>query len=160
MKRFVLVSFLVATIMATAIYLTIPNISTATTYFGEKIRTSLFTGLLTVGSFLLSLKVFIIVKFKETVFDTEEYKLLVARLRKIDPKIKHYGQVRSLSSVLFLSIAAAIGASICQLTVGLIEAPAAMLLSIFAASFAVAMLFQTLLLIQKILGEWLDHSEC
>jgi len=159
MKRFPFVAFLFAASVVSVIYLLAPNIYTATTYFGEKIRPSLFTGLLTVGSFLLSLKVFIVVKFKETVFDSKEYKERLANLRKIDPSIQHYAQVRNLSSVLFFSIASAIIAAACQLTLGLIEKPAAMLGCVFAAAFAGAMLLQTLLLIRKILGDWLDHME-
>lgn len=159
MKRFAFVAFLFAASLVSVIYSQAPNIYTATIYFGEKIRPSLFTGLLTVGSFLLSLKVFIVVKFKETVFDSKEYKERLANLRMVDPSIQHYAQVRNLSSVLFLSIASAIIAAACQLTLGLIEKPAAMLACVFAAAFAGAMLLQTLLLIRKILGEWLDHME-
>lgn len=159
MKRFAFVAFLFATSFVGVIYWLIPNIYSATIYFGEKIRPSLFTGLLTIGSFMLSLKVFIVVKFKETVFDSEAYKERLANLRKVDPSIQHYAQVRNLSSVLFFSIASAISASVCQLTLGLIEKPAAMLMCVFMAAFAGAMLLQTLLLIRNILGEWLDHME-
>lgn len=159
MRRFTFVAFLFATSMLAAIYFFTPNILTATSYFGDKIRSSLFTGLLTVGSFLLSLKVFIVVKFKETVFDSKEYKERLANLRKIDPNIQHYFQVRNLSSVLFLSITSAICAAACQLTIGLIEVPSAMLFCVFMAAFAGAMLLQTLLLIRKILDEWLDYME-
>lgn len=159
MKRFTLVALLFATSVIGAMYYLSPDILAATTYFGEKIRPSLFTGLLTVGSFLLSLKVFIVVKFKETVFDSKEYKEHLANLRKIDPNIQHYTQVRNLSSVLFVSIASAISASACQLTIGLIEKPEAMMFCVFMAVFAGAMLLQTLFLIRKILGEWLDHME-
>lgn len=159
MKRFVLVALLFAASVAGATYFFSKDISLATIYFGEKIRPSLFTGLLTVGTFLLSLKVFIVVKFKETVFDSKEYKERLAALRKVDSSIQHYAQVRNLSAVLFLSIASAIIASACQLTVGLIEKPVAMLFCIAMAAFACAMLLQTLLLIRRILEEWLDHME-
>ena len=159
MKRFAVVALLFAAGVVGAIYFLSPDILKATTYFGDKIRPSLFTGLLTVGSFLLSLKVFIVVKFKETVFDSNEYKKLLLNLRKIDPSIQHYSQVRNLSSVLFMSIASALSASACQLTVGLIEKPSAMMFCVFMAAFAGAILLQTLLLIRKILGEWLDYME-
>lgn len=159
MKRFTLAALLFAAIVVCVVYYLSPNICVATTYFADKIRSSLFTGLLTVGSFLLSLKVFIVVKFKETVFDSKEYKERLANLRKIDPGIQHYAQVRNLSSVLFAAIASAIGGSVCQLTIGLIEKPAAMLFCVFMAAFAGAMLLQALLLIRRILGEWLDHME-
>lgn len=159
MMRFMLVALLFALGVVAVVYFFSFDIVASTAYFGEKIRPSLFTGLLTIGSFLLSLKVFIVVKFKETVFDSKEYKERLLELRKIDPSIQHYAQVRNLSSVLFLSIASAIGASFSQLTIGLIACPLAMLFCVFIASFAGAMLLQTLFLIRKILREWLDHME-
>jgi hypothetical protein len=159
MKRFVVVAVIFATSVVFSIYFLSADLLGATKFFADKIRPSLFAGLLTVGSFLLSLKVFIIVKLKETVFDSTEYKIILANLRKINPKIEHYAQVRNLSSVLFLSISSAIYAAGCQLTIGLIEKPLAMMICVFLAAFAAAMLLQTLILIRKILNEWLDHLE-
>lgn len=159
MKRFLFVAVLFGAMVAGSVYCLSPDLPRAVVFFSEKIRASLFTGLLTVGSFLLSLKVFIIVKFKETVFDSKEYKERLNELRKVNPALEHYAQVRNLSAVLFFAIASAIVASACQLTIGLLEHPAAMLICVFIASFAGAMLIQTLLLIKRILGEWLDHME-
>lgn len=159
MKRFLLVAILFGLTVAGLVYFLSPDIQRAVTFFSEKIRASLFTGLLTVGSFLLSLKVFIVVKFKETVFDSKEYKERLEELRKVNPSLEHYAQVRNLSLVLFTAIASAISAAACQLTIGLLEHPAAMLICVFIASFAGAMLMQTLILIKLILGEWLDHME-
>lgn len=159
MTRFILIALLFSIFVTGSICAISSDILIAAAYFGEKIRPSLFTGLLTVGSFLLSLKVFIVVKFKETVFDSETYKKQLAELRQIDPSIQHYTQVRNLSSVLFLSIASALCAAVFQLTIGLIDLPLSMFICVFAAAFAGAMLLQTLLLIKKILGEWLDHME-
>jgi hypothetical protein len=158
-KRFLIVAILFGLTVSGLVYFLSPDIPRAVTFFSEKIRASLFTGLLTVGSFLLSLKVFIVVKFKETVFDSKEYKDRLEELRKINPSLEHYAQVRNLSLVLFTSIASAICAAACQLTIGLLEHPAAMLICVFIASFAGAMLMQTLILIKQILGEWLDHME-
>ena len=159
MKRFLLVSVLFGLVVASSVYwFSTCNYATVT-FYSEKIRASLFTGLLTVGSFLLSLKVFIVVKFKETVFDSKEYKERLEEMRKVDPSLEHYAQVRNLSSVLFTAIASAIIASACQLTIGLLNHIAATLICVFAASFAGAMLMQTLVLIRTILGEWLDHME-
>jgi hypothetical protein len=159
MKRFLLIAFLFSALVTGLVYWLSPDLEKAEIFFSEKIRASLFTGLLTVGSFLLSLKVFIVVKFKETVFDTKEYKERLEDLRKVNPNLQHYAPVRNLSEVLFVSIASAITASACQLTIGLLGKPVSMLICVFMASFAGAMLMQTLVLIKKILGEWLDHME-
>lgn len=159
MIRFVICAILfAATVMAGVIY-TSNGSDEAVVFYGKNIRAPLFTGLLTVGSFLLSLKVFIVVKFKETVFDTDWYKRRLDDRRKIDPSVSHYGPVRNLSGVLFTAIASAIVGSVSQVTVGLIPHVAALVFCVTAASFAGAMLIQTLLLVRSILNEWLDHTE-
>lgn len=159
MKRFLFVALLFAGTIAALVYMLSDDLTKSNTFFEEKIRSSLFSGLLTVGSFLLSLKVFIVVKFKETVFDSSQYKEQLIELRKVNPKLAHYGPVRELSSVLFISIASAIIGAACQLTIGLLGNTTSMLVSIFMAAFAGAMLMQTLVLIRSILTEWLDHME-
>lgn len=159
MKRFVSVALLFGVIVVGLVYWLSPDPQKSVEFFADKIRASLFTGLLTVGSFLLSLKVFIVVKFKETIFDTKEYKDRLEDLRKIDPALEHYAPVRNLSAVLFVAIASAISAAACQLTIGLLQYPLAMLICVFMAAFAGAMLMQTLILIKNILTEWLDHME-
>ena len=85
MKRFFAVAVIFGAVVAGMVYLLSPDLEKAVSFFADKIRASLFTGLLTVGSFLLSLKVFIVVKFKETVFDTKEYRERLEDLRKVDP---------------------------------------------------------------------------
>lgn len=159
MTRFISLSVLFALLVLGAVIWLTPSQVAAVTFYAEKIRSSLFTGLLTVGSFLLSLKVFIVVKFKENVFDSPEYVKRLQARRKINPEIEHYGPVRNLSKVLFVAILSALLASASQITIGLIGHPVAFLFCISAAAFAAAMLLQTLLLIRSILTEWLDHME-
>ncbi|MFT4194882.1 hypothetical protein [Ottowia sp.] len=159
MTRFVLLALLFAMTVMTGVIYGSNGSREALIFYGENIRAPLFTGLLTVGSFLLSMKVFIVVKFKETVFDTEWYKKRLEDRRKINPKIEHYKPVRNLSRVLFVAIASAIAASISQITIGLISHFGALTFCVMAASFAGAMLLQTLLLVRSILTEWLDHTE-
>ena len=61
MIRFVLLALLFATaVMAGVIYVS-DGSEEAMIFYGKNIRAPLFTGLLTVGSFLLSMKVFIVV---------------------------------------------------------------------------------------------------
>lgn len=159
MKRFLAVATLFAGVIAGLVYLLSDDLAKANIFFEEKIRSSLFSGLLTVGSFLLSLKVFIVVKFKETVFDSLQYKEQLQELRKVNPDLEHYRPVRDLSSVLFISIASAIIGAACQLTIGLLGNTMSMLVSIFMAAFAGAMLMQTLVLIRSIITSWLDYME-
>lgn len=159
MIRFVLLALVFAAVVMTGVIYGSDDSSQAVAFYGQNMRTPLFTGLLTVGSFLLSLKVFIVVKFKETVFDTDWYKKRLEDRRKIDPTVSHYGPVRNLSRVLFAAIASAIVGSVSQVTVGLIPHVAALFFCVVTASFAGAMLIQTLLLVRSILTEWLDNTE-
>lgn len=159
MKRFMVFAALFACAVMGLVICLSANSTEAVEFYGRNLRASLFTGLLTVGSFLLSLKVFIVVKFKETVFDTPAYRDRFKERRKIDPSLQHYAQVRNLSRVLFAAIASALFASVSQVTVGLVAHVAALTFCVFAASFAAAMLLQTLLLIRVIIAEWLDQTE-
>lgn len=159
MKRFLALAIVFGCAVMGAVAFFSDSWHSAYEFYGKNIRASLFSGLLTLGSFLLSLKVFIVVKYKETVFDTEWYKKRLEDQRKLDPNIEHYKQVRNLSAVLFTAIASTLVASISQITVGLIEHWAALTFCVFAASFSAAMLIQALLLIRMVLWQWLDETE-
>ena len=159
MKIRVFLSMLVASITVALIFFAVPDLSIIPDYYAKNIRGSLFAGFLTVGSFLLSLKAFIVVKLKENVFDTQVYKDKLTELRKINPELTLYGPVKRLSKLLFVTISSAIAASISQLTIGLLDCWIAVLLCAFLAVFAMAMLVATLLLIRRTLDEWLEYLE-
>jgi hypothetical protein len=135
------------------------DLSQIAEFYAKNIRASLFTGFLTVGSFLLSLKVFIVVKFKENIFDSDAYKDKLADRRKLNPELTHYGPVKRLSKILFVSIVSAITASVVQLSIGLIPTWQATIFCVFVATFAGSMLVCTLWLIRQILDEWLSYLE-
>lgn len=159
MKVRLFTSILIGILLLAGIYWLVPNITDIPDYYSKNIRASLFTGLLTVGSFLLSLQAFIVVKLKENVFDSQIYRERLKGLREINPKLTLYGPVKRLSGLLFLSTALAIFASVCQLTIGLIQNWIATFFCIFFATFAIAMLTSALLLIRSTLADWLDCLE-
>lgn len=128
-------------------------------FYAKNIRGSFFTGFLTVGSFLLSLKTFIVVKLKENVFDTDIYKERLRKHRAHNPKITLYGPIKRLSGLIFFSICSSIATSVSQLTIGLVQHWAATLFCIAMASFSITMLIATLLTIKGTLDTWLDESE-
>lgn len=159
MNRIIFASIAAALAVVGAIIFFTQNSTEAIDFYDKKIRSILFSGLLTVGSFLLSLKVFIVVKFKENIFDSESYKEKLAERRRINPDLTHYGPVRNLSKVLFISISASLLASASQVTIGLISEWWALLICVGLAAFAGVMLLQVLFLIRSILKDWLDHME-
>lgn len=159
MKLRVFLSFLVASLTLMLAYYFIPDLNAIPDYYAKNVRGSLFTGFLTVGSFLLSLKTFIVIKLKENIFDSDSYKNKLSNLKKINPSLTLYGPLKRLSFLIFFSIASAIVASISQLTIGLIERWEATFFCVFVSVFALGMLISTLLLIKSTLDEWLDYLE-
>lgn len=159
MRLRVLLSLFFASMAVAAIYHWVPSLELVPDYYAKNIRGSLFTGFLTVGSFLLSLKAFIVVKLKENIFDSAVYKEKLRERRKLNRDLTLYGPVRRLSLLLFVSISSAITASVSQLTIGLIERWEATLFCAFVSVFAISMLLSTLLLIKSTIDEWLDYLE-
>ena len=155
----VLLSILLATATLALIYYVCPDLNAVPDYYAKNMRGSLFTGFLTVGSFLLSLKAFIVVKLKENIFDSAGYKEKLKERRKLNPDLTLYGPLKRLSLLIFLSISSAIVASVSQLSIGLVEHWVATYFCIFVSVFAVGMLISTLLLIKSTLDEWLDYLE-
>lgn len=159
MRVRVLISLLLASASVSLVYFFAPNLEVLPEYYAKNIRGSLFTGFLTVGSFLLSLKAFIVVKLKENIFDTDVYKQKLEERRKLNSKLTLYGPVKRLSMILFVSILSAITAAVSQLSIGLIERWEASVFCIFVSVFAISMLVFTLLIIKGILDEWFDYLE-
>ena len=155
----VVLSLLLGLAAAGLVYFFSSDLCQIADFYAKNIRASLFTGFLTVGSFLLSLKVFIVVKFKENIFDSSAYKDQLEDKRKLNPDLSHYGPVKRLSRLLFFSIVSAIAASAAQLSIGLIPTWQATLFCVFIATFAGSMLICTLWLIRQILDEWLNYLE-
>lgn len=159
MRVRLLLSIFAGLVVTFLVYSSVPDIDSLSDYYAKNIRASLFTGFLTVGSFLLSLKVFIIVKFKENIFDSAAYRAKLEEKRKLNSDLTHYGPVKRLSRLLFAAILSALAASAAQLTVGLVPVWPATLFCVFIAAFSGAMLLCTLWLIRQILDEWLSYLE-
>lgn len=155
----VLLSTLIASITLALMYYLCPDLGLVPDYYAKNIRGSLFTGFLTVGSFLLSLKAFIVVKLKENIFDSDIYKERLKQQRKLNPNLTLYGPVKRLSQLIFLTICSALTASVSQLTIGLIQHWLATFFCIFVSMLAISMLVSTLLLIKSTLDEWLNYLE-
>lgn len=159
MRKVILIALLITSITALILQNSVPDWSGVPDFYSKNIRASFFTGFLTVGSFLLSLKTFIVVKLKENVFDSKQYKEQISEARKINNNLTLYGPIKRLSKLVFISICACISASLSQLTIGLINHWAASLFCILIASFAISMLIETLILIRGTIDNWLTSSE-
>lgn len=130
-------------------------------YYSDNLRNNLFTGLLTMGTFLFAVKTFIVVKLKEDVFDTDFYHERVKRHRKHNPKkvIPYFAPLRRLTNLLFYAAIGSLLSAILQLTLGLVSSGWAALLCVFSAVVAVALLIASMMMVKRNLDVWIEEVE-
>lgn len=132
------------------------------TFYGDKMRGSLFAGFLTLGGFLLSLKTFIVVNMKKEVFESEVYKKEWEDQKKLDVNNElglKYTPLRYLSSVLYAAILSCISTAVLQLTVGLVNSFWAATLCLWAVIVSLSFLAWALWLIRANLTRMFDYLD-
>lgn len=125
-------------------------------FYEKHLRGSLFSGLLTVGGFLLSLKTFILIKLKDNVYDHHEYKKRFDEQKELDPDLKRYKPLQNLSDFLYYSVISTIAAAIFQLTLGIFGNYYLVLFIIGFSISALMVLIFSLDLIRNSLNDWFD----
>jgi hypothetical protein len=130
-----------------------------TTFYSEKLRSSLFSAFLTLGGFLYSLKTFILIKMKENVYDTDWYKARLDDLRKYNARLSHYGPLRRLSDLLFFTVMGALCSALAQFSIGFINHWVAAVLAIYVAICALGMFIISLFEIKRNLNDWFKYLE-
>lgn len=130
-------------------------------YFDKNIRGSLFSGFLTLGGFLLSLKAFIVVNMKKEVYDTPSYAAVHSDATKNGQVSKRYGPLEDLADIIFAAIVACITTAVLQITVGLFAATWSSTLCLLSAAYAISLLVMVLILIRhnlKTMFRYLDNA--
>jgi len=128
-------------------------------FYQKNMRASMFTGFLTAGSFLLSLKTGIVIKIKESVYDKESYQERVSKAIDLGSNVTFYGPLKRLSRVLSAAVFTALIASLSQLTIGLRMEWQAMATCLAIAALAFSLLVAAFLLIQVILRDWFQNFD-
>lgn len=149
-----------AAVFAIVYFLSVENGSVHVVDFYQKnMRSSMFTGFLTAGSFLLSLKTGIVIKIKESVYDKESYQERVSKAIDLGSNVTFYGPLKRLSRVLSAAVFTALMASLSQLTIGLRMEWQAMAACLSIAALAFSLLVAAFLLIQVILRDWFQNFD-
>jgi len=130
-------------------------------FYAANLRNCLFTGLLTIGTFIFAVKTFIVIKLKEDVFDTEYYQERWRKHQKLSPdkEISHYGPLKNLTSVLFYASVLSLTSAVLQVTVGLAGSKWSTILCIFFALASLTLLFISMILVKINLNVWLEDLE-
>lgn len=158
-KTFILASMLLAAVCA--------SIYGATSYYNydlchtysNKLQTPLFTGFLTLGSFLLAIKTGILIKLKEGLYDKQEYKDRVRQRQAINPKITLYGPLKRFGNYLIYCVLFSLLTSFYQVTVGFVEHRFVASLGISLAVVTAILVFYAWWLIRENLNLWFAMLE-
>ncbi|MDC9591529.1 hypothetical protein PSI23_20150 [Xenorhabdus sp. XENO-10] len=123
-------------------------------FYQKNLRGYLFSGFISVGSFLLSLHTFVIVNLKDKLFSTNEYKEIFIRSNRID-KIENIDErelfkpLDRLSYFLNYSIWLAIITAISQFTIGLADNLIASITCIWLAVLTICFMLNSLIIIRE-----------
>jgi hypothetical protein len=114
--------------------------------YDKKLQVPLFTGFLTLGSFLLTLKTFVIVKLKEELYDSIAYKERIKKNRLLQPDLESYAPLSRLAKFLVYTVILALITSVAQMTIGFLP---------YRIASAVCISFATTTLMLVIYAWWL-----
>lgn len=121
-------------------------------FYHKNLRGYLFSGFISVGSFLLSLHTFVIVNLRDKVFSTKEYKesyALAYGVDEVDIKESElYKPLDNLSSFINTSIILSLATAISQFTLGLSTNLYACLFCVWLAILTVCFLLHCLIIIR------------
>jgi hypothetical protein len=129
-------------------------------FYAANLRSSLFSGCLTLGSFLLAMNTFIVVNLKKEVYEHKRYVEIVRGIRKGNPRATFYGPLKRLSTFLLYTITVSFVTAISQLTLGvLITHWIAATICLSLAALTMILLLITLCLIRANLLDWFKYLE-
>lgn len=128
-------------------------------FYSKRLQIPLFSGFLTVGSFLLALKTGLLIKLKEGLYDTKAYHALVAEKRQINPNLSFYGPLTRLGKFLVVTVISALLTSFYQITLGWIPFNLIAAIAMAAALTTSAMVIVSWYYIRGNLDYWFSAME-
>ncbi len=127
--------------------------------YQNKLQIPLFTGFLTVGGFLLSLKTFILIKLREDLYDLPAYETRLRQKQLQNNSLTKYGPLKRLGDFLVYSVAAAMLTATSQLTLGFVSNRIASALCLASAMMTIVMVLSAWWLIRENLRYWFELLE-
>jgi hypothetical protein len=122
-------------------------------FYQKNLRGYLFSGFISVGSFLLSLHTFVIINLRDKLFSTEPYKQKFAKANRIEvDKIQEkelFKPLDRLSCFLNLSIWLSFTTAISQFTLGLANFTPLSIVCIWLAILTLTFMLNSLILIRE-----------
>lgn len=129
-------------------------------FYAQNMRASLFSGFLTLGSFLFAANTFMVANLKKELYDHPDYKKRVYSRKEQQPSASFYGQLNRLSGLILRTIVLSLTAAILQLTLGTIVPHwIAALICLLVAFLAMAQLLFVVWQIRCNLKDWFEFME-
>lgn len=124
--------------------------------YDAKFQTPLFTGFLTIGGFLLTLKTFVLIQLKKELYETDFYKKRLNDRRQLNPNLSLYGPLNRLGILLIYCVFAALFTAVAQLSIGFIPHRLAAAFCISLAIGTLTLVFQAWFEIRQNLTYWFE----
>lgn len=125
--------------------------------FHSKVQNSLFTGFLTLGGFLLSLKTFILVQLKKELYDSADYRSHFQGVQEVQKTASLYTPLKNLGEYLLQSVLFSLATSAAQLSIGFIPSKYAACFCLALPIAAFFVVFRAWFAIRKTLHEWFNQ---
>ena len=130
------------------------------TFYAANLRGSLFSGFLTLGSFLVAVNTFLIVNLKKEVYDHATYKQRVHDAKQGNPSASFFGPLRRLAKLLLATIVLCLSTAVAQLTVGVLFTNwISAAICIGLAGVSILLLAFVLWKVHQNLTDWFDFIE-
>ena len=131
-------------------------------FYATGFRGPFFTGFLTMGSFLFSVKSFSLLRLLSDVYNSEHYQQTYAKAMKDSSSTIHVESymypIKNLGDLLFWSITISLMASILQISVGLIPSGYSAIFCFCFSFFSILMVFKALFALRIALTDWMEVS--
>lgn len=126
----------------------------------QEFRTSIFTSSLTLGTFLFTMKTFMIQTIKKEIYDTSEYQDNIRkRLINGQSNVGYYSPLKRLSRLITASILLAIVNACLQITIGYVERSWVSWLCLTTTLLSWGLVASVLMMVSKNMIEMLEISE-
>lgn len=128
--------------------------------YHHEFRTALFTSSLTLGTFLFTMKTFIIQTIKKEIYDQKLYKENIENIAKLSGKdAEYYKPLKSLSRLIFFAIVTALANAFLQISLGYVDCSLAAYVCM-ASSFISWFIFALVLFqVGRNMSDMLDFAE-
>jgi len=131
-----------------------------TTFYVENLRSSLFSGFITLAGFLFTVKSFLITRLQQDVYGDPDYQDWIVDVgQKYSSTLTVYGSLKRLGRFLFATLCVSFVAAVCQLTIGLLGQRWATWLALTLAATAAVMFAATLFIVRSSIRAWVEYLE-